>query len=80
MDGPFNIPVTYKGIEREFEATLQVFGYTHKFQVDVEGTPVIFERDEEGRYRAIIMPEYRGRLPENELLHTIALAIEQILS
>jgi hypothetical protein len=80
MEEPFNLPVNYNGVEKEFETILLVLGYTHKFQVDVEGTPVLFERDEEGRYRAIITPDYRGRLPKTELLQSIALAIEEILS
>jgi len=80
MDEPFDLPVNYKGAERLFGATLQASGYTHRFHVDVDGTNVIFERDEEGSYRAIIPPETAGRLPETELLKAIAAAIEQILT
>jgi hypothetical protein len=72
MEEPFIITVSYKGGEKEFEARLQVFGYSHRFHVDIEGTEVIFERDEEGHYRAILpqpplpqLPENGGRTPEN---------------
>jgi hypothetical protein len=80
MEDSFIIPVQYNGTLREFEASLQVFTYTHRFQVSVEGTDVRFERDEEGHYRAVIYPENPGKIPEAGLLQSIALAIEQILS
>jgi hypothetical protein len=80
MDEPFLIPVNYKGTEREFEASLQIFGFSHRFHVSVEGTDTLFERDEEGHYRAIVPPENQGKIPEAALLQSIALAIEQILS
>lgn len=86
MDEPFLIPVSYKGKEWEFEATLQILGYTHRFNVLVEGAEVIFERDEEGQYRAIVSQEAlaaRGkgaRGIDPGLLEHIALQIEQILS
>ena len=80
MDEPFIITVNYKGIEREFEARLQVLGYTHRFHVAVEGTETLFERDEEGNYRAIIPPENTGKIPDTALLQIIAQAIERILA
>ena len=45
MDEPFVIELDYKGVARAFEARLMVFGYSHRFQVDVEGMEVLFERD-----------------------------------
>ena len=82
MDEPFVITVNYKGVEKEFGARLQVFGYSHRFHVDVEGTEVLFERDEEGRYRAILPqpPGDSGKLPDLGLLQGIAEAIERILA
>jgi hypothetical protein len=80
MNEPFHITVNYKGADREFEASLQVFGYSHRFHVAVEGTDVLFERDEEGNYRAIIPPENAGRIPETGLLQAIARTIERILA
>jgi len=80
MDEPFLIPVHYKGAERQFEATLQVLGYMHRFHVTVDGTVVYFERDEEGSYRAIVPPEEKGKAPDMELLRGIAAAIEKILA
>ena len=80
MDEPFLIAVEHKGTQREFEARLQVLGFTHRFLVDVDGTEMFFERDEEGCYRAIIPPENTGKIPETGLLQSIAGAIEKILA
>lgn len=80
MEESFTIPVVYKGIDMEFEARLQVFGYSHRFLVSIEGTDVFFERDEEGHYRAVIPPEHPGKVPNGSLLKQIAEAIEEILS
>ena len=43
----FELPVTYKGEERMFPASLQVTGYTDCFVVDINGQSFIFEPDEE---------------------------------
>jgi hypothetical protein len=88
MDEPFVITLNYKGAEREFRARLQVFGYSHRFHVDVEGTEVLFERDEEGSYRALVppllppsvSPGNMGKRPDMALLQGIAEAIERILA
>ena len=82
MDEPFIITVHHKGAERAFVASLQVFGYSHRFHVMVDGADVLFERDEEGNYRAIIPPEHehKGKMPDAGLLQCIAGAIEQILA
>ena len=80
MDEPFFIPCRYKGVDREFTATFQAFGYTFRFHVDVDGTDVIFERDEEGNFRAIIPPDSPKSPPDRNLLQEISTAIEQILA
>jgi hypothetical protein len=58
MNEEFQIPVLYKG--KEFfltEMQLQLGAYTHKFQVDLNGTIVLFEVDQERNYRAIVNQE-----------------------
>jgi hypothetical protein len=37
MDDSFQIPVTYKGEDLLFNASLKVYGYVHKIEVDVAG-------------------------------------------
>jgi hypothetical protein len=80
MTESFTIPVHYNGADLGFEATLQVFGYSHRFLVSIRGTDVLFERDEEGHYRAVIPPETPGPVPPVPLLQGIAASIEQILA
>ena len=80
MDDSFFLTVNVRGVERQFTASLHVFGYTHRFHVDVDGTEVLFERDEEGNYRAIVPPENLRKLPDTGLLQSIAEAIERILA
>jgi len=79
MEEVFYIPVVYKGTEQQFEAVLQQWRYGYAFHVKVGETIVIFERDEEGNYRARIPPEEKGKVPDKELLQAIGEAIEGIL-
>lgn len=59
---------------------LQVFGHSHRFVVTVSGTEVIFERDEEGHYRAVL-PYGSAAVPvESGLLEAIARIIEDSLA
>ena len=80
MDEPFELLVTYKGKELLFPVQLLMLGYTHKFQVEVNGQQVLFEPDEERNYRAVIEPEQveRSRI-DVELLKAIAGAIEAVV-
>ncbi|MBD0331192.1 MAG: hypothetical protein ICV66_00910 [Chitinophagaceae bacterium] len=79
MDEPFELPVTYKSKELLFPALLLMLGYTHKFQVQVNGLEVLFEPDEERNYRAVIEPEQvKSSKIDVELLKAIAGAIEAI--
>ena len=71
----------YKGQQLLLKASLQVTGYTHKFNVDVNGLIIIFEPDEEGSYRAIIPYDEldNGKNINKELIKAIATSIEEIL-
>ena len=81
MDESFEIPVTYQDRELLFTAKFLVFGFTHKFQVDVFGQDLFFEQDDCGKYRALLNPanlEVAKNLDVN-LLQAIAGSIESIL-
>lgn len=56
MNDDLEIPVNYKNRELIFIAQFIQFGYSYKFEVDVNGTAVFFEPDEERNFRAIIDP------------------------
>lgn len=79
MYEPFELPVAYKNEELLFPAQLKPFGYTHRFAVDVYGTEVFFEPDEEQRYRAVIEQGKINKEVNDELLQAIAEAITDVL-
>jgi hypothetical protein len=54
MNESFEIPVVYRGQQYCFPARFRLRGYQQQFQVDVLGVAVIFERDEEEQYRAVV--------------------------
>lgn len=77
----FEIPVTYKGKEMSFPASVQSFGYTHRILVDVDGVEIQLEPDEERNYRAIIVnPDQPGiNLPDTALVAQIVEVVESIV-
>ena len=59
MEKEFEIPVVYKNQQLFFKAKRLVLGsYMQKIQVDVNGTEVFFEVDEERNYREYIDPTH----------------------
>lgn len=79
MNEPFELPVSYKEEELQFPARLQQLGYTHSIVVEVYGTEVFFEPDEERNYRAVVEPEQITKQVSVDLLKAIAEVIESIL-
>jgi len=80
MEEQFELPVEYKGLQLLLKASLQVTGYTHKFNVDVNGQNIIFEPDDENNYRGIIPYDdiNKNKSVDIELLKEIAKAREGI--
>jgi hypothetical protein len=56
MTDEFTLSVDHNGQEHHFNANFILQGYTHKFRVIVDETEIFFEPDEEGSYRAVMMP------------------------
>ena len=79
MEDSFDLPVVYKGEEVLFPARLLQTGYTHRFEVDIYGTPIYFEPDEERNYRALVDTDGEGKEVPLELLKAIAAGIEAVL-
>ena len=81
MDDNFDIPVFYQDKEYLFKGTLLTYGYSYKIQVDVDGSIILFEPDEERNFRAIITPENTetSKKIDIELLKRISAAIKIIL-
>lgn len=83
MEEPFTLRVAYNGQEQDYEAQLQLWGYSYQIRVTVEGTEVLYERDEEGAFRAIVPAdawEKKTKLPEAGLLQAVAQKIEAVLA
>jgi hypothetical protein len=81
MNDTFEIPVSYKGEELLFEATLVNYGYTYKIQVEVNGIDVFFEPDEEKNFRILVEPSHlegKNKL-DVELLKAIVNTIESVM-
>lgn len=80
MNETFLIDVPFQGDVIEFEGSLHLTGYLHKIEIDVYGTPVFFEPDEERNYRALVQLEQVNRdnlsIP---LLQAIALQLDSLL-
>lgn len=79
MEDTFQIPVTYQGKELEFDAQLLHLGYTRKIQVDVYGIIVFLEKDDEGKYRAVLADILNESKVDKELIKEIVQSLELIL-
>lgn len=83
MDEPFILEVEHNGQPLEFETRLMRLGYTYKLSVIVDEIEILFERDEEGGFRAIVpegVDEKSKRAIDPSLLQSIAHTIGQGLA
>ena len=73
--------VTYKNKEMIFYSKFIQFGYSYKFEVDVNGTMIFFEPDEERNFRAMIDPtiDHANHKIDKELIQLIAETLKEIL-
>ena len=76
MDGEFLLPVLFEREELELKTKFVPRGYIYCFEVEVNGTTVSFEKDEEGLYRAMSIIGDLSIKPE--LLPAIATSLEAI--
>lgn len=76
----FELPVQYKGKEMLFPAELLPMGFTHKIKVNIEGTDILFEPDEERNYRAVITQPDLDKMPSfnKELLQLICQTLDEL--
>jgi len=81
MDEKFDIAVTYANKQLLFSAQFISFGWVHKIEVDIYGTSVSFEKDEEGAWRAFVSPVdlQSDKRIDTKLLEAVVHAIEVIL-
>ena len=79
MAEKFTLTVDYKNTERIFEAELRVYGYTYKIAMQVDDTEILFERDEEGNFRALLPEADKQKMPDRHLLQLITEELERLL-
>lgn len=80
MDDEFMLPVTFNGKEMEFPARLLNYGYSSKLEVDINGSKVFFEPDEERNWRAVISYEdvMSNKKINKELLEVVISVINEV--
>ncbi|MEJ7912672.1 MAG: hypothetical protein WKF70_05925 [Chitinophagaceae bacterium] len=80
MNDDFQLPITYNGKEELLDARLLQYGYVHKFSIQINGQTVLFEPDEEGRYRAMIDYDQKDKLLvcEPRLLEAVVQALDNL--
>lgn len=76
----FTLTLDFDNQELQFPAKLTVLGYSYRFTVQVAGTDLIFEPDEERRIRAIIHPASIGHELNPALIRAIGHELQHIIS
>lgn len=81
MEDEFELPVFFNKEQLHFTTRLLNYGYSYKLEVDIEGTHVLFEPDEERNWRALISYEdvQANKKLNTDLLQAVASAIEEVL-
>jgi hypothetical protein len=76
----FELPVLFNSQELLFPGRFLDYGYSSKIEMDIEGTKVLFEPDEERSWRAMISFEdvQANKNLDQELLKAIAGAIDAV--
>jgi hypothetical protein len=76
----FELTVLFNTQELVFPGKFLDYGYSSKIEMDIEGTKVLFEPDEERNWRALISFEdlLANKKLDKELLKAIAEAIDTI--
>lgn len=80
MEDEFLLPVSFKDKQLHYPARLLNYGYSSKLEVEIDGTKVIFEPDEERNWRALISYEdvKANKKMSKELLEAVAGVIQNI--
>ena len=76
----FELPVIFNNKEFVFPGKFLDYGYSSKIEIDIEGTKVLFEPDEERNWRALIsFEDHQANKKLNlELLKAIAEAVDAV--
>jgi hypothetical protein len=68
------LPVTYRGVDREFPFRVAAQGFITRYVIDVDGVEVTYERDDSGEWRAVIynQDQLTQKPPDLALLQAIS--------
>lgn len=77
MEHYFEIPVNCEGAEQLLKGRLVTFGYNYTFYVVVKGEELVFEKDEQGDFRAIGDSGVSSK-EVDKVAEAIALALRQL--
>lgn len=77
MEHFFNLPVTHREEELLLPGRLVTFGYTFKLYIILENEEVIFERDEEMKYKVLNVDDENTTV-DRELLITVINTLEEL--
>jgi hypothetical protein len=77
----FELALHFKGKDMLLPVKLMNYGSSYKLEVEIEGTRVLFEPDEERNWRALISYEdvQANKKLDKDLLELIAAELETIL-
>lgn len=78
MEHYFEIPVNCEGSEQLLKGRLVTFGYDYKFYIVVKGEELVFEKDEQGDFRAISNAAIPNKEVDTNILSAIVLALQQL--
>jgi len=80
MEESFELPVAYLGNEILLPCRLLNFGYTYKIEVEAGSALLVFERDEERNWRALMQDSAisLNKLPDQRLLAAIIDSLETV--
>jgi hypothetical protein len=78
MEQTIEIPVAVHGVDRVFAGEVQAWRYGLRFLVDVDGVPVVLERDDAGEFRAILPEEFSGKAPDKAMIGAIIEVLEAL--
>jgi hypothetical protein len=81
MPEDFTLSVSYKGIQREVHCRLRVSAYTYQFLCSSGDSEWIFEKDDEGRLRALDAEPFsqKGQKADPGLVKVLMKEMERIL-
>ena len=73
----FTLTVSYLNNEKEYNAELQVYGYSYKIAITINDAVVFFEPDEERNFRAVFAEPDTKMDIDKGLLQAIAMQLEE---